>query len=78
MSVLSCEQVRDMAEGFVLGALDPIQTHDVRDHLAACAEPHPEMDELGGAVPYLAESVELVEPPIELKEIGRASCRERV
>ena len=67
MSVLSCEQVRDMAEGFVLGALDPIQTHDVRDHLATCAEPHPEMDELGGAVPYLAESVEPVEPPIELK-----------
>lgn len=67
MSVLSCEQVRDMAEGFVLGALDPIQTHDVRDHLATCAEPHPEMDELGGVVPYLAESVEPVEPPIELK-----------
>jgi len=67
MSSLSCEQVRDMAEGFVLGALDPIQTHDVRDHLATCAEPHPEMDELGGAVPYLAESVEPVEPPIELK-----------
>ncbi|HLY14333.1 MAG TPA: anti-sigma factor [Candidatus Limnocylindrales bacterium] len=67
MSVLSCEQVRDLAEGFVLGALDPVQTHDVRDHLATCTEAHPEMDELGAVVPYLAESVEPVEPPVELK-----------
>jgi Anti-sigma-K factor rskA/Putative zinc-finger len=67
MSTLTCDQVRDLAEGFVLGALDPVQTHDVRDHLASCDQPHPEMDELGGAVPYLAESVEPVEPPVELK-----------
>jgi hypothetical protein len=67
MSTLTCAQVRDLAEGFVLGALDPVQTHDVRDHLASCDQPHPEMDELGGAVPYLAESVEPVEPPVELK-----------
>ena len=67
MSSLSCEQVRDVAEGFVLGVLDPVQTHDVRDHLATCTEPHAEMDELGGVVPYLAESVEPVEPPVELK-----------
>lgn len=67
MSVLTCDQVRDMAEGFVLGALDPNQTHDVRDHLASCPNPHPEMDELGGAVPYLAESIEPVEPPEALK-----------
>lgn len=66
MSQLSCDQVREMADGFVLGALEPIQMHDVRDHLATCAEPHPEMDELGGVVPYLAESVEPVEPPAEL------------
>ncbi len=67
MSLLSCEQVRDLAEGFVLGALDPVQVHDVRDHLASCTNPHPEMDELGGVVPYLAESIEPVEPPVELQ-----------
>jgi hypothetical protein len=67
MSALTCDQVRDMAEGFVLGALDPVQTHDVRDHLATCPNPHPEMDELGGVVPYLAESIEPVEPPEALK-----------
>ena len=67
MTVLSCAQVRDLAEGFVLGSLDPIQMHDVRDHLATCAEAHPEMDELGGVLPYLDESAEPVEPPAELK-----------
>ena len=67
MTILSCEQVRDLAEGFVLGALDPAQTHDVRDHLATCPLPHAEMDELGGVVAYLGESIEPVEPPAELK-----------
>ncbi len=67
MSSLTCQQVRDLAEGFVLGALDPVQLHDVRDHLATCPEPHPEMDELGGVVPYLADSVDPVEPPAALK-----------
>ena len=67
MSSLTCEQARDLAEGFVLGALDPAQLHDVRDHLATCPQPHPEMDELGGVVAYLAESVDPVEPPAALK-----------
>ena len=67
MSSLTCQQVRDLAEGFVLGALDPVQLHDVRDHLATCPEPHPEVDELGGVVPYLADSAAPVEPPVALK-----------
>jgi hypothetical protein len=67
MSRLSCDQVRDLASGFVVGALEPVQVHDVRDHLSTCPEPHPEMDELGGVVPYLAESVEPVEPPVDLR-----------
>ena len=67
MSALSCDEVRDLAAGFVLGALDPATMHDVRDHLATCPEPHPEMAELGGVVPYLAESVEPAEPPVELR-----------
>ena len=67
MSALSCDEVRDLAAGFVLGALDPATMHDVRDHLATCPEPHPEIAELGGVVPYLAESVEPAEPPAELR-----------
>ena len=75
MSVLSCDEVRDLAAGFVLGALDPAAMHDVRDHLATCPEAHPEMHELGGVVPYLAESVEPVEPPTALG--GRITRRDR-
>jgi hypothetical protein len=67
MSPLSCDQVRDLAAGLVLGALEPNEMHDTRDHLASCPEAHPEMAELGGVVPYLAESVEPVEPPSELR-----------
>ena len=67
LSGLTCEDVADLAAGFVLGALEPNQMHDVRDHLAACPEPHLEMAELGGVVPYLADSVEPVEPPDALR-----------
>jgi hypothetical protein len=67
MSRLTCDEVRDLASGFVLGALEPVQMHDVRDHLGTCPEPHPEMDELGGVSAYLTESVEPIEPPAELR-----------
>jgi len=64
---LSCDDVRDLAAGFVLGALEPEEEAAVRDHLATCAEPHPELAELGGVVPYLAQSLEPVEPPVALR-----------
>jgi hypothetical protein len=67
LSGLTCQDVADLAAGFVLGALEPNQMHDVRDHLASCPQPHPEMSELGGVVPYLADSVEPVEPPVALR-----------
>jgi anti-sigma factor ChrR (cupin superfamily) len=67
MSRLNCDEVRDLAPAFVLGALEPVQILDVRDHLGTCPEPHPEMGELGGVLPYLAESIEPVEPPAELR-----------
>jgi hypothetical protein len=78
VSVLSCDEVRDLAAGFVLGALDPAAMHDVRDHLATCPEAHPEMHELGGVVPYLAESVEPVEPPTALGGRIRAAIEAEI
>jgi hypothetical protein len=60
--------VTEQASGYVLGALTPEEEALVRDHLASCPEPHPELFELGGVVPYLAESVELVEPPAGLRD----------
>ncbi len=59
---ISCADVRDLAAGFVLGALTPDEDTAVRKHLATCQVGHPEVEELGGVVPYLAESVEPVEP----------------
>jgi len=63
---LGCDEVADLAAGFVLGALDPATMDAVRIHLAMCPEAHPEFDELGGVVPYLADSLEPLEPPAAL------------
>ena len=64
---MTCDQVRDLAPAFVLGALERHEEAEVRDHLATCAEPHPEFVELGEVVPALAASVELVDPPPSLR-----------
>jgi anti-sigma-K factor RskA len=64
---LTCDEVRDLAAPFVLGALDADEMDAVRGHLASCAEPHPEFAELGSVVPVLAASVPTVEPSSALK-----------
>lgn len=64
---MSCDDVRDLAPGYVLGALAPAEEQGVRKHLASCAQAHDEVDAFGGVVPYLDETVELVEPPASLK-----------
>ncbi|HSO29440.1 MAG TPA: anti-sigma factor [Candidatus Sulfomarinibacteraceae bacterium] len=65
--ILTCDDVRDLAAGFVLGALAREEDAAVREHLATCPEPHPELAELGGVVSYLAESLDPVEPPVSLR-----------
>jgi anti-sigma-K factor RskA len=64
---LSCDDVRELAAAFVLGALDDAEADAVRAHLASCADPHAEMAELGSVVSVFAESVLVVEPPAALK-----------
>jgi hypothetical protein len=64
---MNCDLARELAAGYVLGALDPSEERAVHDHLASCKEPHPEYPELGSVVPALAEAVELVQPPASLK-----------
>ncbi len=64
---LTHDEVMDLAASFVLDALEPEEMDAVREHLATCAQPHDEIAELGGVVPALAASVELVEPPASLK-----------
>lgn len=64
---LTCDEVREGAGSFVLSALDATEDAAVRAHLADCPEPHPEISELGGVLPALAESVPIVEPSVALK-----------
>lgn len=64
---LTCDEVREMAGAFVLGALEPADEAAVRAHLATCEDAHAEIAELGGVLPALAESVPQVEPADSLK-----------
>jgi hypothetical protein len=64
---LTCDQVRDLAAGFVLDALDPAEAAAVREHLAGCSEPHAEFAEMGGVIPALQTAIPVVEPPASLK-----------
>jgi hypothetical protein len=64
------DEAIDLAAGYVLGALEPAEEAAVREHLASCPLPHPELEELGGVVPALQELgvTELVEPPAALRD----------
>ena len=64
---MTCDDARDLAPGFVLGALSLDEASAVRAHLATCEQSHAEFAELGGVVPYLADSLDPVEPPAGLR-----------
>lgn len=64
---MTCDDARDQAAGFVLGALSLDEAAAVRAHLATCEQPHPEFAEFGGVVPYLADSLDPVEPSVGLR-----------
>jgi anti-sigma-K factor RskA len=65
---LTHDEVLDLAASFVLGALDDDEMAAVRDHLASCREPHPEIVELAGVIPVFQAAVQPVEPSPALKE----------
>lgn len=72
---MTCDRVRELASGFVLGALDPDEMAAVADHLEGCRKAHAEVGEFGGVLPYLAESLHPVEPPAWLRESVIAAAR---
>ena len=63
----ACDQVQDLASGFVLGALDAAEMAAVREHLSTCHNSHPELCEMGGVLPYVGGSLAPVEPPRHLR-----------
>ena len=67
---MSCDEARDLAPAYVLGALDRADEAAVRGHLETCDQPHAEFEALGGVVPALLEldESELVEPPAALRD----------
>ena len=68
MATMTCDRVREFASGFVLGALETDEMIAVQDHLDSCPKAHPEVNELGGVLPYLAASLEPVESPAWLRK----------
>jgi len=65
---ITCASARDRAPFFVLGAMSPAEADAIRRHLATCPNPHPEFEELGSVVPYLADLPDAVEPPAGLRD----------
>lgn len=66
---LTCDDVRDLAGSFVLGALPADEAAAVRAHLASCPEAHAEIAELGSVLPVLDldASAAAMEPSAGLK-----------
>jgi len=63
----TCDDVREMAGSFVLGALPDTQMAAIRAHLESCPDAHEEIAALGSVLPVLDVSVPVVEPPVALK-----------
>jgi hypothetical protein len=63
-------EATELAAAYVLGALERTEEAAVREHLATCAQPHPEFEALGGVDPALAalDDTQLVEPPASLRD----------
>ena len=68
MRNLTCDEVRELAGAFVLGALEAPDMAAVRSHLEAHPDGHPEISEVGAVIPALFEIVPIVEPPAGLKD----------
>jgi hypothetical protein len=73
--VMTCDRVRELASGFVLGALETDEMIAVSDHLDSCSFAHPEIEDLGGVLAYIPDTLEPLEPPAWLRESVIAAAR---
>jgi anti-sigma-K factor RskA len=65
--------VDELGAAFALDALEPHEAGAVRDHLAACTEPHAELRSRRGAAQVLVMSLDAVEPSPALRDRVMAS-----
>ena len=76
---LTCDEVREMAGAFVLGALEPADEAAVRAHLSTCDDAHAEIAELGGVLPALGRerAAGRAAGRSQGTDHGRRGCRSR-
>jgi hypothetical protein len=65
---LTCAEAEELAALCVLDVLTPEEAAPVHAHLAACAQPHTDIQRAAEAAGALALSVDPVEPPVELRD----------
>ncbi len=65
---MTCEELEELAGALALGATSPEETQAAHEHLAACSRPHRSVRELAATAVLLAEAVEPVEPPPDLRD----------
>jgi anti-sigma-K factor RskA len=65
---LTCAEAEEMAALCVLDVLTPEEAAPVHAHLAACGEPHTDIQRAAEAAGALGSSVEPVPPPVELRD----------
>src|SRR5436309_8874631 len=67
MTALTCDDVRDLAASYVLGALERDEELEVTEHLRTCPDVHAEVRELAEMTPFLDQTLPQVEPPASLR-----------
>lgn len=72
---MTCEELEELAGALALGAALPHEMAAAREHLAICPRAHRSVRELAATAVLLAEAVEPLEPPAELRERILAAAR---
>ena len=67
MSAMSCTEVRERADEYVLHMLAPSVESAIDEHLAAHPGGHPEYAQLSQIAPAIAYLTDPVDPPARLK-----------
>ncbi len=72
---MTCEEFRELAGAFALGAVTPQETLEAREHLQSCADCTRYWQELRATVDFLSMAAEEVSPRAEVKKHILAQVR---